>query len=112
MKIRLQHLLHPQNLWRLFKGNLTGIFKFYGIYCWQPLLRKLPNNDSFEKAQQLANIVCEQCNGVLDKITLPVIFWAYTERYSYCSMTCRDQWLQTAAKETPLDLLINKAAYM
>ena len=110
MKTRLQHLLDPQNLWCIFKGNLTGILKFYETYCWQPLLKKLPSSHSFEKAHQLTNIVCEQCNGVLDKITGPVIFWAYTERYAYCSMTCRDQWLQTAAKETHLDLLINKAA--
>ena len=110
MKTKLQHFLHPLNLWCRFKGSFRAVFKIYEDYCWQPFVRRWLNHRYADTVNHSTNNVCERCNKVLAKNQPPFNFWVYTEHYCFCSMTCRDEWLQIAARETHLDLPISKAA--
>ena len=40
MRTRLQHFLHPLNLWCRVGGKFTFAFRLYETYCWQPVLRR------------------------------------------------------------------------
>jgi len=48
MKTRLQHLLHPLNLWCLLGGQVTWIFMLYEKWLWQPLFRRVLNDNPNE----------------------------------------------------------------
>jgi endogenous inhibitor of DNA gyrase (YacG/DUF329 family) len=110
MKTKLQHLLHPLNLWCRLKGNFVAIFRLYEVYCWQPFLRKWLNNGVEEIADHSTSYGCERCDKAVGKVRSPVAFWAYSEHYSFCSLRCRDEWLQILAEELKVDLSIIKAA--
>ncbi|PNV85787.1 MAG: hypothetical protein C0610_09995 [Desulfobacteraceae bacterium] len=48
MKSRLQHFLHPLNLWCRIGGHARWCFKLYEKWLWQPLLRELLSEDSIQ----------------------------------------------------------------
>ena len=48
MKARLQHFLHPLNLWCRVGGHASWCFKLYENWLWQPLLRELLSDGSIQ----------------------------------------------------------------
>ena len=41
IRTKLQHLLHPVNLWCRIGGHAAWCFRMYEKWVWQPLLRRL-----------------------------------------------------------------------
>jgi len=98
MKGRLQHLLHPLALWCQFGGKFTTLFKLYGRYCWQPFLKNMLNSKVEKQSVNSKAYTCEHCEKSLGRTKPSVIFWAYTELYYFCSMLCRDKWLDPTTR--------------
>ena len=48
MKARLQHFLHPLNLWCRAGGHASWCFKLYENWLWQPVLRELLSDGSIQ----------------------------------------------------------------
>lgn len=40
---KLEHLLHPLNIWCRLGGRQIRVFQFYETYIWKPIVRVLLN---------------------------------------------------------------------
>jgi hypothetical protein len=96
IKVRLQHLLHPLRLWHQLGGKFTPISKLYERYCWQPFLRNMFTHKVEKWPINTPSYTCEQCEKPLGSKRPAVVFWAYAELFYFCSLPCRDQWLDPA----------------
>ena len=94
MKERLQRLLHRQDLCPLFVGSRPTTLKLYRKYWLQLFLRHFLGNRFKRRIVDSTARTCEQCKRTLGGTKQSVIFWAYTELYSFCSPLCRDKWLK------------------
>ena len=93
MKARLQHFLHPLNLWCRVGGNASWCFKLYEKWVWQPLLRRLLSDSSIQTKKGGAknlNISCAYCNKPLPQFSHAVTVCSGGRLYLFCTIGCRN----------------------